>query len=115
MGWPEKPSLPVILMASALVCGVKRHTVEPAEEIEMPPRAPEFAVSRKLQPDLFLLFDDLLDLAVFDILELRRCYPALRVLGPRFLQRRGPQQAADVIGAEWRRRALRGHLPSLST
>ena len=46
---------------------VERDAVETSEEIEMPPRAAEFAVGGELQPDLFLLLDDLLDLAVFDL------------------------------------------------
>ncbi len=65
--------------------------VEHAVEIEMPPRAAEFAVGGDLQPDLLLLLDDLLDLAVFDLFELRRADLALFPLGARFLQRRGAQ------------------------
>ena len=56
----------------AVLGGVGRHAVEAAEEIEMPPGAAEFAVGRELQPDVFLLLDDLLDLAIFDRFELRR-------------------------------------------
>ena len=41
--------------------------LQPGEEIEMPPGAAEFAVGRELEPDLLLLLDDLLDLAVFDL------------------------------------------------
>jgi hypothetical protein len=41
-----------------------------AEEIEVPPGAAELSAAGNLQPDLFLLFDDVLDLAVFDLLEL---------------------------------------------
>ena len=44
--------------------------VEAPEEIEMPPRAAEFAVGHRLQPDFFLLLDDALDLAVFDGLQI---------------------------------------------
>jgi len=50
----------------ALVSGVERHAVKPSEEIEMPPRAAKLAVGGEFQPDLFLLLDRLLDLAVFD-------------------------------------------------
>ena len=46
--------------------------VERAEEIVVPERAAEFAVGDGFQPDLFLLLDDALDLAVLDRLELRR-------------------------------------------
>ena len=45
---------------------IERDAVETAEEIEMPPRAAKFAIGGEFQPDLFLLLDDLLDLAVFD-------------------------------------------------
>ncbi len=45
--------------------------VEAPEEIEMPPGAAEFAVGDRLQADFFLLLDDALDLAVFDLLQLR--------------------------------------------
>src|ERR1700733_12512980 len=65
--------------------------IEHAVEIEMPPRAAEFAVGGALQPDLFLLLDDLLDLAVLDLLELRRGDLALFTLGARVLERRGAQ------------------------
>ena len=40
------------------------------------------------------------DLAVFDRLELVGGDLAALVLAPRFFQRRGAQQAADMIGAE---------------
>ena len=65
--------------------------VEHAVEIEMPPRAAEFAVGGDLQPDLLLLLDDLLDLAVFHLLELCRADLALFALGARVLERRGAQ------------------------
>ena len=44
--------------------------IEHAEEIEMPERAAELAVGGELKPDVLLLLDDLLDLAVLDRLEL---------------------------------------------
>src|SRR5579862_113378 len=65
--------------------------VEHAVEIEMPPRAAEFAVGGDLQSDILLLLDDLLDLAILDLLKLRRVDCAFLVLGARFLQRRGAQ------------------------
>ena len=68
----------------------------------MPPRAAEFAVGRELQPDLLLLLDDLLDLAVLDLLQLGGRDRALLALGARVLECRGAQKAADMIGAEWR-------------
>src|SRR5581483_9978102 len=80
--------------------------VETPEEIEMPPRAAEFAVGDRLQTDLLLAPDDPLDLAVLDRLEFGRRDVALGALLARLLQRRGAQQAADVIGAERRLGAL---------
>ena len=80
-GWPAKSTLPVMFGASLLVTtpwnligGAADHldALQAAEEIEMPPRAAEFAVGRKLQADLFLLLDDLDDLAVFDWPSTRR-------------------------------------------
>ena len=76
--------------------------VEHAVEVEMPPGAAEFAVGRDLEPDLLLLLDDGLDLAILDGGELRRADLALLALGARFLQRRGAQDRADHVGAERR-------------
>ena len=45
--------------------------VEHAVEIEMPPGAAEFAVGGELEADLFLLLDDLVDLGVLDLFQLR--------------------------------------------
>ena len=68
IGWPEKPILPVTLHAfiarrdrgkrDAGVHHVAFDAVEAPEEIEMPPRAAEFAVGDRLQADRFLLLDD---------------------------------------------------------
>jgi hypothetical protein len=90
----------------AAIGGVERDAVEAAEEIEMPPRAAEFAVGGELQPDVFLLLDDLLDLAVFNLPELGRRDCAAGAFDARDLERRGAQQAADMVGAEWRRTTL---------
>ncbi len=92
--------------------GDRRDAFEPAEEIEMPPGAAEFAVGGELQADLGLLLDDLLDLAVFDRFQRGGGDLAFGEFGARLLQRRGAQQAADHVGAERRRGAL-GHLVSL--
>src|SRR5215472_4470609 len=83
--------------------GVGLHAVEPPEEVEMPPRAAEFAVSRELEPDRLLLLDDLFDLGVLDLLELRSGDRGLCMLAARLLQWRSAQQATDMIGAKrWR-------------
>jgi GNAT superfamily N-acetyltransferase len=82
--------------------------VETPEEVEMPPRAAEFAIGNRLQTDLFLLAYDAFDLAVLDRFQRRGIDRALGELGARVPQRRRAQQAADMIGAERRRGAL-GH------
>jgi hypothetical protein len=64
-------------------------SVESVIEIEMPPGAAEFTVGRDLEPDLFLLLDNFLDLAIFDLRELRRADLALFAFRARFLQWRG--------------------------
>ena len=76
--------------------------VEAPEEIEMPPGAAEFAVGDRLQAGIFLLLDDVLDLAVFHRFQFVCRDLALGAALARLFQRRGPQQAADVIGAERR-------------
>src|SRR5262245_64491889 len=72
---------------NALLGLVDFDAIEHAEKVEMPPGAAEFAVGRKLKPELLLLFDDLFDLAVFDRLELCLRDRALFTLGPRLLER----------------------------
>ncbi len=93
------------LDAGELDAVVRRVALDPAEafeKIEMPPGAAVLAVGRQLQTDLLLLGDDLLDLGVFDRLELRRGDLAFLALGARVLQRRGTQDAAHVVGAKRR-------------
>ena len=63
--------------------------VEQAVEVKVPPRAAEFAVGGDLQADLFLLLDDLLDLAVLDLLEFARADRSLLPFSARLLERRG--------------------------
>ena len=59
--------------------------IQAPEEIEMPPRATEFAVGDCLQPNLFLLLDDAFDLAVFDLRQLLRRDLALGPLRTRVM------------------------------
>jgi len=73
---------------------------EPPAEVEVPPRATIFTVGRELQPDLLLLPDDGLDLAILDRLEVGGRDLAFRSLGARALDRGRTQDRADVIGAE---------------
>src|SRR4029078_4659173 len=76
--------------------------VEHSVEVEMPPRTAEFPVGRDLEPDLLLLLDDLLNLAIFNFLELRRGNLTFLALGAGVLHRRGTHMAREVIGAKWR-------------
>src|SRR5262249_17505054 len=95
----------------AVVGRERGDAVEAAEEIEMPPRAAELAVGRALQADVLLLLDDGRDLAVLCRAQrLGRDLAAL-MLGARLLERGGPQQAADVIGAKLRLGAWQGGAP----
>src|SRR6185312_9945641 len=82
--------------------------LETPEEIEVPPRAAEFAVGRELEPDLFLPLHDARDLSVLDRLQGRGVDLALGEFRARILERGRAQQAADMVGAERRRGAL-GH------
>src|ERR1039457_658792 len=90
------------LELDAVVELVELNTVQHAEEIEMPPGTAEFAVGDELEPDLLLLLDDLLDLAVLYLFQLCGGNRALLALRARLFDRRGAQQAADHVGAEWR-------------
>jgi hypothetical protein len=85
--------------------------VESGEKIQMPPGAAEFAIGNGLQACLFLFLDNLLDLAIFDLLQI-----AGGDLGPlsppaRFPDCRGTQQAADMIGAKRRIGAVHERSP----
>src|SRR4029079_8116467 len=87
------------LELDAVVEFVDLDAVEHAEEGEVPPLATELAIGGDLEPDLLLLLDDLLDLAILDRLELAGTDLALLALGARLSQRRGAQDAADHVGA----------------
>ena len=66
-----------------------------------------------LSPISSCFFDDVLDLAVLDRLDLGRADLAALALGARVLDRGAAQDRADMIGAEWRRRALHARSYSL--
>src|SRR3979409_401114 len=66
----------------------------------MRPRAAYIAVGRQLQADRGLLVHDLFDLDVLDLAQIVGRYLALLQFGPRFLDARRPQQAANLVGAE---------------
>src|SRR5262249_48598298 len=57
------------LELDAVIELVELDAVEQTVEIEMPPRPAELAVGRLLHPDVFLLLDQLLDLAILDLPE----------------------------------------------
>src|ERR1700683_2789211 len=76
------------------------------EKIVVPGNAPVLAVGDRLQSDALLLANDALDLAVLDLPERVRADFAAFALFPRLLERRGAQQAADVVGAKRRFRVL---------
>ena len=73
----QAPSLPVTRSIIGLGCAsleldlalakIGLDAVERAEEIVVPEGAAEFAVGDRLEADLLLLVDDLLDLAVLDL------------------------------------------------
>src|ERR1700761_4499586 len=81
---------------------------EMAEEIEMPPGAAEFTVGRELQPGRGLAVYDLLDLNVLGLAQLGGGDLALLEFRTRLLDARRTQQAADLVGAEWRFGSLHG-------
>ena len=82
--------------------------LEPAEEVVVPKRAAELAVGDGSQPNVLLLADNLLDLAVFDRGELGSADLAALTLATRRFERGGAQQATHVIGAK--RRLGAGHV-----
>src|SRR5262249_56131190 len=70
--------------------------VETPEEVEVPPGAAELAVGHGLQPDLLLLLDRPLDLAVLHCLEIGRADLAFPALLPRPLHPRPAQPAPHL-------------------
>src|SRR6185312_14122812 len=77
-------------------------TIEPAEEVIVPERTPEFTVGDGLEANIFLLPDDGRDFPVLDRLQRVGRNLAVLVLYASLFQRRSAQQAADMIGAERR-------------
>ncbi len=69
--------------------------------------AAEFAVGDGLQAGVFLELDDLGDRLVFHLAQLGRIDFAARFALARLQQVFRPQEAADVIGAEWGLGSLR--------
>ncbi len=78
------------------------HTAEPAEEVEVPPRATELAVGRELQPGIRLFYEKLADRLILDLGEGAIVEIAGSVSLAGLVQRLGAKEAADDVGAEWR-------------
>ena len=90
------------LELDAVVGHFDRDAFQHAVEIIVPERAAVFAVGDGVQADVFLLLDDLDDLRVLNLFQLIIGDLALLVLGARFVNGLGAQNAADMVGAEWR-------------
>src|SRR6516162_4309285 len=73
-----------------------------AEEVEVPPGTAELAIGRKLQADRGLFFYRLLDLHILDLAQVVGRNLALLASCARLFDRRWPEQAADLVGAERR-------------
>src|SRR5262249_2878556 len=82
--------------------------VQLAEKVVVPEAAAELAVGDRLEPHMPLLADDLLDLAVLDLLQLLGRDLAFLAARARRLERLRAQQAADVVGAIRRLRSFHG-------
>jgi hypothetical protein len=82
--------------------GDARDAVELDEEIEVPPVATELAIRHGAQPDLLLTPHDLAHGVVLDDPQVCERQPAGAPARARFGEPGRPQQAADVVGAEWR-------------
>ena len=90
------------------VAGLVRDPVELVDEVHVPGRAPEFAVGRGLQADLLLLADDVADRVVLDRPQLVVVDAPRGEIVARGQQALRPKQAAHMVGAEGRLRALPG-------
>src|ERR1700692_3551100 len=87
----------------------RRHRLDVADleqEVALPGMAVVFAVSDEFQPDLLLQPHHAADSIVLDAGPLCGWDLALLRGRPRRDQRIGPDQAADMVGAEWRFHSL---------
>ena len=71
------------------------------QKVALPGLAIVLAVGDDLEPDLFLQAHDAADRIVLDADQVGRRKLARIGRGPRFDQRVRPDQAADMVGAEW--------------
>src|SRR5439155_7483569 len=87
------------LHAEAL--GRRLHPVEAADEVDVPPVAPELAVRHRLQADRLLKGDGAADAAILHRAQRGPVDLAARRAGARLVQLGWTQQAADVVRTEW--------------
>ncbi len=76
--------------------------VEAVQKVDVPPVAAELAVRDRLQPDVFLELDDVADVLVLGVLQLRGRDLAFLGLGARLVELFRPKKAAYVISTERR-------------
>jgi hypothetical protein len=103
------------LELDAVVELVDLNTLELPIEIEVPPRAAVFAVGRELQAHLLLLLDQLRNFLILDLLQVGGADLPLLALLAGFLDRRGAQEAADMVGAIGRLGSFHWTVSSLVT
>ena len=78
------------------------HTADLVQKVHVPRRAAEFAVGDALQAQLFLHTNDVANRGVFGLAQAGGIEPPCLVLRARAGELGRPQQAADMVGAEWR-------------
>ena len=78
------------------------HAADLVEEIHVPGRAAELAVGDALQAQLFLQLHDVANGDVFGLAQIGGAQAPCLVFRARAREFRRPQQAAHMIGAEWR-------------
>src|SRR5687768_2669521 len=84
------------------IAGRELDAVEAVQEVDVPPVAAELAVGDRLQADVLLQLHRLADRLVLGGLQLAGGGGALAHLLAQVVQLMGTQQAADVVGPEWR-------------
>ena len=78
------------------------HAFEPAEKVPVPRRPAELAVGYGFEADVLLADDGALDRLILDCREFGRAQVARGMALAGVLDLGWPQQASDVVGAEWR-------------
>ena len=94
--------LVAVVVAEVEHRGLDRKAVDPLDEPAPIRAAAELAVGHDLQAHVLLHADDVADALVLDLGKARIVeFPGMMV-AERLTQGRRPQQAADMVGAEWR-------------